>query len=224
MPRAKKIPAYLPRPCLSPARNPQNGSEYLDGDTISSPVIDPHRGTPQNPDFPQAQAPSLPSSEDDFPQAVIYNNGSNQERSLPSLPQHRIDPEHILFTQQYDAPSDLDNDPGDDCLDEFRKKWLLCELKHRVSKCASNDMWKLALEYVPRLNNRRKIAQFQQQRRNLHSTMMPQIQLSYAFLDKNTDEILEINNVSTEPSPRKFPADKFTKIYDMATIQVTFNK
>ena len=41
-------------------------------------------------------------------------------------------------------------------LETFAKKWLYAELQHNVSKTASNEFWKIALEFIPQVHEASK--------------------------------------------------------------------
>lgn len=119
------------------------------------------------------------------------------------------------------APSFDDICPPDE-LEELSKEWLLVEIKHKVSKIASNKFWSLALKHFNSIlqNRSNKIPQFQQQRRKLFKTYVPPISLNAAYSNNENDEITEVTDVSTLPISR-FPRDTYTKLYESATVKVS---
>lgn len=99
------------------------------------------------------------------------------------------------------------------------------ELDHTVSQTASNAMWKLAFEFIPKIlesrnihNIRRKIPQFNHIRRKLHKKYTPPVHLEMAYKKRDSDEITIVND-SVTPRTR-FPGNVFEKLYEVATVKV----
>ena len=108
-------------------------------------------------------------------------------------------------------------------LDTLRKQWMFTEIHHRVSKAASNKFWEIASKYFAALHEvnyeRKRIAQFQQQRKVLQRLHVPQISLDVAYENKDTKEVVEIHDVTSIPVSR-FPPTTYNKLYEIGSIQV----
>ena len=88
--------------------------------------------------------------------------------SMPVIPLTRENtpvPPHLQlleaeFQALQDRPITSEDNISDtsttDSIEELAKRWLMVELTHQVSKTATNEFWRLAMEIIPRLNNVRK--------------------------------------------------------------------
>ena len=110
-------------------------------------------------------------------------------------------------------------------LNSFSEAWLILELKHKISKTAANEFWRLAISQLPNLlsakqgqNVTRKIPQFQQIRRTLYSKHLPKINLEVAYLNTESGEI-ETQSSANVPT-KMFPSPAYTPLYEVATVQV----
>lgn len=110
-------------------------------------------------------------------------------------------------------------------LDKLRKDWVLLEIKHRCSKTASNEFWELAKEGFPNLVRAKynemvskPIPQFPSQRKKLIKQHVPNINLKIGYLNKDTNEEIEVEGDKTPVS--KFNPQKFQKLYEVATVEV----
>ena len=75
-----------------------------------------------------------------------------------------------------------------DLLHSISKHWMSLEMKHRVSKAASDDFWRFASIAFPKLHRARidemifkKIPQFQVQRLKLNEKYVPPVQLKTGY-------------------------------------------
>ena len=106
---------------------------------------------------------------------------------------------------------------------------MLLELQHCVSKEASNEFWKLATKFMPRLYELKQLQQihrapqqFPHIRRQLNRTHVPKISLDYGFKNKQTGEIIEVKNLEVDPVSR-FPSSTHIKLYEIASIKVSYD-
>ena len=113
-------------------------------------------------------------------------------------------------------------------LDELSKEWLLLELRHRVSKAASNDFWDLACSKFHNLMETKiaemvykKVPKFQNQRKKLFSMHIPKINLSIGYKDKTTNEVIV---VEAEKTPVSYSPSDFIKLFEVATVKVIMIK
>lgn len=109
-------------------------------------------------------------------------------------------------------------------LDDLAKKWISLEMKHEVSKSASNDFWSLSKKAFPKLYEARidqmvyrDIPDFPYQRNKLQKDNVPPISIETGFLNKENEEVIV---VESEKSPSKFNTPQYTKLYEVATIKV----
>ena len=130
-----------------------------------------------------------------------------------------------------DGMEDVDDDEDQDyqsILDSLIEKWMLAEVDHTISKLASNKLWKLAFHFIPRLmqarsleNVTKKVPQFNHIRKCLYDKRTPTVNLEIAYKNKNTDEVVIVQDTKTPKS--RFPPDTFDKMYEMASVKVINN-
>ena len=112
-------------------------------------------------------------------------------------------------------------------LEKLSKKWINVQLTHRVSATAANSFWKLAVESFPPLSLARQKDQVKKnvpclihQRRKLYKESCPVIHMTFVYLNRSTQAI---ENVQCKEAPtRKFPKNKYLKLYEEAHIKVYF--
>ena len=140
-----------------------------------------------------------------------------------------------------DGPSDDDEDgvpdegPPDDgpsyqeSLNDLSKKWLELEMKHRTSKRASDDFWRLAKEAFPKMyrakldgNVHKPIPQFHCKRAKLFKNNVTPIKLEIAYLNKNTNNVEIVEGAKTPMS--RFNPRQYEKLYEVATVQVIIHR
>ena len=104
--------------------------------------------------------------------------------------------------------------------------WMLLEIKHRISLTASNEMWKLANQLIPKLIDAkkkekitRKIPQFRSIRDSLYKTHVPKISMEIGYEVKETGDIIILKDIEAMPVGR-FPPSRFIKLYEAASIKV----
>ena len=127
-------------------------------------------------------------------------------------------------TDDFSSVDVQDEDDYDDLLESLCKEWLLIEIKHKVSKIASNEFWNLAIQKLHRIQqlSDKRIAQFQQQRRKLFASFVPQINLDVSYANNDTDEIFDITNTESILIS-KYPRDAYTKLFESASVKVSFH-
>lgn len=109
---------------------------------------------------------------------------------------------------------------------KLTEAWILSELGHRMSLTASNEFWKIATEFFPRLieakqreSITKKIPQFRTIRESLYKSHVPPIRLEFAYEVKETGDIIILSDLESTPASR-FPPSNFTKLYESAKIEV----
>lgn len=66
-----------------------------------------------------------------------------------------------------------------------------------------------------------KVPQFVHIRNQMYDTMCPPVQLDFAYEDKESGEVIVIENVEKTPVAM-FPPSKFTKLYEIGRVKVSF--
>ena len=97
-----------------------------------------------------------------------------------------------------------------------------------MSKTASNELWSLAVESIPKMiearereNITKKIPQFRSVRESLHRDNVPRIRLEVAYECKETGDIIILRDLESTPVNR-FPPSQFQKLYETARVDVSF--
>ena len=126
----------------------------------------------------------------------------------------------------------LDDDTGEGyhtILENLCNAWMESELDHSVSQSASNAFWKISFDFIPKLlaakelqNIKRKIPQFNHIRRKLYDRDTPKVNMEIGYRNKESEEINVVKDCTTMPRKR-FPPDKFEKVYEIATVKVKKN-
>lgn len=106
------------------------------------------------------------------------------------------------------------------------KDWLFLELKHRVSKTATQEFWSLALKSFPKLlqkkdeeNVKKKIPQFRSIRQKLYDDYLPEIFLEVAYEVKETGDTIILRDLTKTPL-KQFPPSKYRKLYEAVKVKV----
>ena len=112
--------------------------------------------------------------------------------------------------------------------DELAKSWLLTEINHHVSKSASNSFWNVADQFFHKLYKAKegegitkKVPQFTQSRNKLNANNVPEIKMQVAYKHKETGEISLVESVDSTPTSQ-YPPNVYTKIYEVASVEVIF--
>lgn len=106
------------------------------------------------------------------------------------------------------------------------KDWLLCELGHRISMEASNELFEIAKKYffnlmTAKINEgvTKNVPQFVHLRRLLYNNNVPDVKLEVAYLKKETGEIIVLDDLEKTPRSR-YPANEYVKLYEIASVKV----
>lgn len=106
---------------------------------------------------------------------------------------------------------------------------MLLELKHRMSKSGSNELWEQAKQgFIDLCEARRrddihkKIPQFRTLREKMYKNNVPKIYLEVAYKSKETGDIIIMPELESIPY-KKFPPSLFTKLYESAHVKVINN-
>ena len=122
-----------------------------------------------------------------------------------------------------DEELELNVEDYDSIFEDLKSKWLLTEINHSVSKCASESFWKIAVHYFPKLSSaigRKKTTQFKTIRRQLHNDLLPNIDLEIVYKNKVSGQLHTVRNSVTPV--KNYPSDKFEKLYEIGTIKVCY--
>ena len=177
-----QVPAK--KPCLQPPKVPNPPSPEP-----ATPVPVPTPATP-------VPVPSPATSRMDHIGA-LHNEWERMDKSFIQTVNH---------AETDELESDIE-DNSENLMNEFAKKWMLCELTHKISKTASNELWKLAFQYIPYIK-RQKHAQFAHIRRTLYKENVPEIQIKTCYKQNSTDEVTyTTDTISTQ---KDFPAGQYT--------------
>ena len=114
-------------------------------------------------------------------------------------------------------------------LENFSEKWVSMELDHTVSKIASDDFWRLACEFLPKIvyarsaqNVTRKLPQFSHIRKKLYNDNVPEVTLEIGYKNKDTDEVTVVTDTITPI--KQYPPNQFEKMFEIASVKVTKNR
>ena len=140
---------------------------------------------------------------------------------------HNDDGGNDSFNEEDEEPNE-EEDSFASFFDSFSRQWLNTQLTHHVSLAASNAFWKLSFNCVPKLvelqaneqvKRKSKIPQFLQVRKNLHKDLCPDINMTFAFLNKEDQSIIHVN-VDHTPVKEFENNPKYQKLYEEAHIEV----
>ena len=136
----------------------------------------------------------------------------------------------IHSLQDIDESIDEDYEPDVDTFESlfaaFTEKWMETQVTHHVSVSAANAFWILSLQYVHDLyrlkvseNIRKGIPQFVHLRRQIQKDICPEVNMSFAFMNKNDGNM---HYVQHDQTPLKdYQRDpQYKKMYEEAHIQV----
>ena len=123
----------------------------------------------------------------------------------------------------HDDDEDDDGENYESILNDLKSQWLQTEVQHCVSKTASEIFWKIGLSFIPKLNtaneNKKKTPQFNSIRQKMYQDLLPKVDLRIGYKNKATGEVLEVNDTITRR--KQFPSNKFEKLYEIGTINVS---
>ena len=123
---------------------------------------------------------------------------------------------------------DEDGDPEMEDYKEILKKlsqqWIFLEIKHRISKVASNLLWRLANDcfhqlYLAKGNRGKRIPQMAHLRRRLYSDKVPPVRLQFVYESKEDGTLTIVDNAACTPISR-FPPSTYRKVYEIASVKV----
>ena len=135
-----------------------------------------------------------------------------------------------------DDPSDVDNveefveiDDYDTILKHLSREWLKVELRHKVSKVASNSLWALGKAWFHRLfttkqlqNVRKKTPAFPHIRRTLYKDLVPPVKMTIAYKHKESETITVVEDVLVTPK-KQFPPHQYKKLWEISRVEVKHN-
>lgn len=95
-----------------------------------------------------------------------------------------------------------------------------------MSKAASNELWSLANQWLPKIIGLRtasgitkKIPQFPSLRNKLYDKLAPDIFLEIAYQNKESGDVIILKDLKSTPV-RRFLPNEYIKLYEIATIPV----
>ena len=159
--------------------------------------------------------------------------GEQQHENEPEEEEEEEEEEEDEHDQEEDEEDDEEQEVHDDdeeqdyhsILQALYEKWVVAEVDHTISQTASNDLWKIAFKFIPKLLDAkrnqqitRKIPSFNHIRKTLHKNHTPEVNMEIAYRSKATNEI-EVVNSSVTPKSR-FPPNLFEKMYEIASVKV----
>ena len=104
---------------------------------------------------------------------------------------------------------------------------MLLELRHHVSKTASNEFWSTAVKLLPKLTeakriaqSRRRIPQFRSIRKKIYKENVPDIFIEVAYQHKETGDIIILQDLDKTPVNR-FPPSIYKKLYETVRVNVS---
>ena len=214
MPRKAKIPRFEPQEWVGPSDTDDSCSGYPDTLTNSNSNV-------------SMDLPSLDSSGYPDRDSQVSNETPHLPLTEADEEVEEVDADYMNDVQDF---IDVGNDEEDvtevfyDTLDKFRKEWILSEITHKVSKCASNKFWELATHYFPLLHKldptfSNRIPQFQQQRNILHGLYVPPILMDLGYQHKVTKLYEHVHGVTSIPVSQ-FPPSTYSKCYEIAKVKV----
>ena len=113
-------------------------------------------------------------------------------------------------------------------LSQLSMEWIDAEIDHKVSKEASNIMWKIANEYFHKMyqakeeqGKTRKIPMFPHIRRKLYKDKIPKVNLEIGYQSKQSDELTILEDLESAPV-NKFPPSTHRKLYEIASVDVSY--
>ena len=107
---------------------------------------------------------------------------------------------------------------------KLSRDWLLAEVGHNVSKSASDALWKVACNLVPKVYDAKKaeeveknVPQFTHIRRSIYNNLPP-IHMKTGYKNKETGEVIVVESNVTPNS--QYPRSNFVKVYEVAYVEV----
>ena len=154
----------------------------------------------------------------------VAGHGDPDQDQAPNIVEEEVPPED---TDDDDIEIFEEVDDYSNLLQHLSREWLKVELKHRVSKVASNSLWDIARAWFYRLFKakemqkiKRKPPTFDHIRRQMHKESVPPINMEFGFQSRETKDINIIRDTKT---PRtRFPPHEFDKVWEIANVQVNF--
>ena len=129
--------------------------------------------------------------------------------------------------QESEADESIENLDYYDMLDALVKKWMTIHLTHNVSLTATYEFWRVALNFFPKLKERkekdeitRKTPQFSHLRRQLYKDMCPKVELDLIYLNTAAHETFNVNSNNTTPVSKFEQDPNYVKQCEIAHIKV----
>ena len=181
------------------------------------PHLQPQEQPMQQPHLqPQHQQPHLqPQHQQPMQQPHLQPQPEQQPQD--GQEEHLSDSSGISDDILYDEEDDYSS-----ILKKLKSDWLLAEIDHCVSKSASEAFWKIGLMYFTKLANaarKKKTPLFKSIRTKMYDDLLPPVGLEIAYKNKSNGEIVTINDTITQV--KRFPPDKYEKIYEIGTVKVS---
>ena len=167
----------------------------------------------QHPDEPLAEPNT--DSEDDW---IDYDEDEGEDEDE--------DKDEDEDEDEEEGPHDIEQETDYfSILHSLSKKWSVAEMDHTISQSASNELWKIAFKFIPKLldakreqNVTRKVPQFNHLRRQLNNKYTPEVKSEMAFLKRDNEEVTVVNGASAPRS--RFPGNEYEKLYEVSTVKV----
>ena len=117
-------------------------------------------------------------------------------------------------------------DDYDTILAKMVEDWMDIELRHRVSKTASNLFWDLSRTCFHRLfrakdlqSIKKKTLSFLHIRKKLHQERVPPVHMEMAFQNKDTGVVSVVRDTKTRKN--EFQSHEFQKLWEIGHVEVT---
>lgn len=158
-------------------------------------------------------------------------NGEIQQQEMDRNAELQVDEEdeemEFDSSESDEQPMEEEEEDYDTVLNDLKSQWLLMEMEHSVSKTASENFWKLGMQNFPKLQRanrrgrKRKTSLFKTIRRNMYTDLLPEIELTIAYKNRETGEVKIVSEKNT-PLKQYSPA-KFDKLYEIGTLKVIYD-
>ena len=159
---------------------------------------------------------------DEIVEDELQHEGEQEEEEEEDELQHEAEQEE---EEEDEQEQQHDENPGYyNLLHEMSEKWMSTQSNHKVSATATDAFWNIALKYWPKIVSAKKnegitkkTPMFQNQRKKLHKSMSPVVEMEYGFLNVNDGTI---EKVQSRTAPKR-PHGDYIKLYEEAHINVS---
>lgn len=108
-------------------------------------------------------------------------------------------------------------------LQRLLEQWVDVESHHKISKVASNELWRIADKFFHQLylakgNRGKRVPQLAHLRRKLNADKLPPVHLKIAYQSKESGEVTVVDSESTPIS--RFPPSTYRRLYEIAFVKV----